>query len=188
MSDRNDSGLGIALSNLLNQIGEDVQRDGLVDTPCRFEKQIRECLVGYADDPIKYVKLFDNPDFHDLILVSKISFSSLCEHHLLPFSGFVDIGYIPTDKILGLSKFARIVDSFSKRLQVQERLTHEIAGFLNKHLDPTLLIVRIKASHSCMTIRGVQRPQSITETVIMLGDDRNNRSQVEYFQYVAGKE
>jgi GTP cyclohydrolase I len=167
---------------LLAEVGEDPTRNGLLETPKRFEKQMRECLVGYNDDPKKYVKLFESTDFHDLVVVSKINFSSLCEHHVLPFYGYVDVAYVPSDKILGLSKFARIIDAFSKRLQVQERLTKELADFLYENLEPELLMVRIYATHSCMTVRGVRRPESQTETISVVGDTEANRRHVEYFQ------
>lgn len=182
MSERTTSDIQSAISNLLTELGEDINRDGLGDTPRRFEKQIRECLVGYNDDPAQYIKLFDATNYSDLVMVSNISFSSLCEHHLLPFSGVVDIAYIPSQKILGLSKFARIVDSFSKRLQVQEHLTLQIADFLELHLKPSLLIVRISASHSCMTVRGVLRPASMTDTIIIRGSKEAYRDQIAYFQ------
>lgn len=182
MNKRKDYGIQTAILALLSELGENTARDALLETPKRFEKQIRECLVGYKDDPEKYVKLFDATDYHDLVVVSDIAFSSLCEHHLLPFFGYVDIAYVPTDKILGLSKFARITDAFSKRLQVQERLTKELADFLYLHLEPSLLVVRIRANHSCMTIRGVLRPESSTETVITLGDIVANQRHIDHLQ------
>lgn len=171
-----------AISRLLSGLGEDITRGGLVDTPKRFAKQIEEFLTGYNENPKRHVKLFDSNGFHDLIVVSRITFGSLCEHHLLPFYGYVDIAYVPTDKILGLSKFARIVDVYSRRLQVQEGLTKELADFLQKHLQPELIIVRINAQHSCMTIRGVLRPESLAETVVVLGDSRANKHHIDYFQ------
>lgn len=170
MEKKANSDIQQAILALLSQLGEDVNREGLAETPARFEKQIRECLVGYADNPVKYVKLFDNTNFHDLVSVNKIAFSSLCEHHLLPFYGYIDIGYVPNEKILGLSKFARIIDALSKRLQVQERLTQELADFLYAHLEPLMLTVHVKAFHTCMTIRGVQRPEALTETRASLGE------------------
>lgn len=158
-----------AVLRFMHDIGEQVDRNGLRETPARFEKQLRECTSGYGKNPDDYVKLFDNEGFHDLIHVSKISFSSLCEHHMLPFFGYIDIAYVPGDMILGLSKFARIVDVFSKRLQVQERLTQELASYLAKKLQPNLLMVRIVATHTCMTVRGVSRPESLTETFSKIG-------------------
>lgn len=182
MVQKADSSLQTAITALLTELGEDTTRNGLLETPTRFEKQIRECLTGYRVDPADYVKLFDASDFNDLVVVSDITFSSLCEHHLLPFFGKVDVGYVPRGKILGLSKFARIIDAFSKRLQVQERLTKELADFLHDNLQPELVMVRIQASHSCMTIRGVQRPQALTETFTVLGASPDNKHHVSYFQ------
>lgn len=177
----------VAVTNLLDELGEDTMRNGLVDTPQRFEKQLRECLSGYKSDPVDYVKLFDATDYKDLVLVADIAFSSLCEHHLLPFSGYVDVAYVPVDKLLGLSKFARIIDVFSKRLQVQERLTKEIADFLFLHLQPSLLVVTIRASHSCMTVRGVLRPESVTKTCVTLGDVVTNKYYMNNLQTILRK-
>ncbi len=172
-----------AVTSFLEAIGETPQRNGLHETPARFEKQLRECTSGYGKNPDDFVKLFDNEGFHDLINISRISFSSLCEHHMLPFFGHIDIAYVPRDSILGLSKFARIVDVFSKRLQVQERLTHEIASFLAEKLHPELLMVRIVAAHTCMTVRGVARPESLTETFVKIGaDTKKNAHYISHFQ------
>ena len=171
-----------AILALLSRLGENPNRDGLAETPARFEKQLSECLSGYGQDPLEHVKLFDSGDYTDLVVVSNISFSSLCEHHLLPFYGTVDIAYIPNKKILGLSKFARITDVFSKRLQVQERLTQELANFLHEQLQPELLLIKISATHTCMTIRGVERPGSVTDTFSSRGDIEKHRHHVEFFQ------
>ncbi len=173
-----------SLQRLFEELGENPERDGLVETPARFEKQLRESLNGYSKDPKSAVKLFENNDYHDLIVVSTIHFSSLCEHHVLPFFGHVDIAYIPGEKILGLSKFARIVDIFSKRLQVQERLTQEIAEFLAEQLQPELVMVRISAVHTCMATRGVNRPASKTDTFAKIGPDTPaNRAHVQHFRH-----
>jgi len=171
-----------SIIELITELGDDSSRDGLAETPKRFIKQMRECCAGYNDDPERHIKLFHNDNFHDLIVVSTITFSSLCEHHLLPFFGTVDIAYLPGDKILGLSKFARVVDALSKRMQVQERLTRQLADLLEKHLKPQLLMIRINATHTCMTVRGVSRPQSTTETLIVRGDNVNKSHYVEHFQ------
>jgi len=164
-----------AVVSFMKDIGEQADRNGLLETPARFEKQLRECTAGYGQNPDDYVKLFENEGFHDLINVSKISFSS--------FFGHIDIAYVPADKILGLSKFARIVDVFSKRLQVQERLTQEIASYLSGKLQPDLLMVRIIATHTCMSSRGVLRPESMTETFAKIGADTpQNAHYVAHFQ------
>ncbi|MBC7567005.1 MAG: GTP cyclohydrolase I [Pedobacter sp.] len=181
MSTKSDTDLEIAISQVLQQAGENTTRDGLLETPMRFKKQLQECLIGYNDNPEKYVKLFDSNGYKEIVVVSKISFSSLCEHHLLPFFGYIDIAYVPKHNILGLSKFARIVDAFSKRLQVQERLTKELADFFQEQLDPELIIVQITATHTCMTVRGVQRPQSQTNTLTVIGNEIKNRRHIDYF-------
>ena len=182
MNKQDGSHLETSIEALIASVGENPQRDGLVGTPTRFLKQMQECLVGYKDDPKKHIKLFDSEGFHDLVVVSDISFSSICEHHILPFYGRVDIGYLPGKQILGLSKFARIVDAFSKRLQVQERLTKQLADFLEEQLHPELLMVRITAEHTCMIVRGVARPESNTETFTVRGKSAGREQFIEQFR------
>jgi GTP cyclohydrolase IA len=181
------SNLEASIAEFLGCFETNSSRDGLAETPKRFVRQIQECLSGYNDDPKRHLKLFDNEDFHDLIVVSAISFSSLCEHHLLPFYGSVDIGYLPKDKILGLSKFARIVDALSKRLQIQERLTQQLADFFAEHLASDLVLVRMRAHHTCMIIRGVSRPESITETFTIVGDTAGKTDYVQHFNQLVQK-
>lgn len=174
--------LQTALLTYLHTLGEDPGRDGLLETPARFVKQLRECLVGYADDPKKHLKVFDNDGYHDLVTVRDITFSSLCEHHMVPFFGTIDIAYLPKNKILGLSKFARIADALTKRLQVQERITKQFADLLEAGLKPDLLMVRISAKHMCMGMRGVRRPNSTTETMIVRGDTKQYAHYVRQFR------
>ncbi len=174
--------LQAAMSGYLQALGEDSRRDGLEETPHRFVKQLSECLAGYNDSPDNHMKVFDNDGYHDLVMVRDITFGSLCEHHMLPFFGTVDIAYLPKDKILGLSKFARITDALSKRLQVQERITQQLADLLEKNLEPELLIVKISAKHMCMGLRGVNRRNSITDTMIIRGDAKKYANYVEQFQ------
>ena len=163
-------GLQDALRSYLEALGENMSRDGLHETPVRFAKQLRESVVGYQDDPKGHLKLFNNDGYNDLVVIRDITFSSLCEHHVVPFFGTVDIAYLPGEKILGLSKFARVVDAYGKRLQVQERLTRQIASLLEDALRPKLLLVQVSAKHMCMCTRGARRPNSVTETVIVRGD------------------
>jgi GTP cyclohydrolase I len=151
-------------------LGGEADSAELHDTPRRFITQLQECLSGYGEDPERHLKTFAGDGSHDLITVSDISFSSMCEHHLVPFFGTVDIAYVPGDKILGLSKFARLTDTLSRRLQVQERLTRQLADLLEAHLQPQLLMVRITATHLCMTARGVRRAESKAETLSIRGD------------------
>lgn len=170
-----------AIRDFIASIGEDPERDGLKNTPQRFIKQLRECLSGYQDDPEKHVRIFDNDGYRDLVIIRDVTFSSLCEHHIVPFFGTIDIGYLPNEKILGLSKFARLIDTISRRLQVQERLTGQLAELLDKHLEPQLLIVKIQAKHLCMVSRGVRRINSITETIAIRGDDKTHAQYIDIF-------
>ena len=139
-----------AIKDYLSEKGEDINRDGLIDTPERFVKQLNENLRGYSLDPNDFAKVFDSDGYTDLIYIRDIDFSSQCEHHMVPFMGKVDVAYLPDGKILGLSKFARIVDAYGKRLQVQERLTKQVADLLEDTLKPKLLIVRMVAQHTCI--------------------------------------
>lgn len=170
-----------AMTTYLETLGEDASRDGLLETPHRFVKQLRECLAGYNDAPEDHLKVFDNDGYRDLVVVRDITFGSLCEHHMLPFFGTVDVAYLPKDKILGLSKFARITDALSRRLQVQERITRQLADLLEKALQPDLLIVKISAKHLCMGMRGVRRRNSTTDTMIVRGDVKKYASYVKQF-------
>ena len=175
-------GLETAIEQFIKKAQGGVVHDGLKETPKRFIKQITECLSGYSEDPARHLKLFDNDSYHDLIIVSRISFSSVCEHHLLPFFGYVDIAYLPGSKILGLSKFARIVDVYSRRMQVQERLTKQLATFFYDNLSSDLVMVNIAAQHTCMMIRGVNRPESLTETLAIQGDRTGKEVYISQFQ------
>jgi len=146
-----------AVIRLIQHLGEDPTRDGLLDTPRRVTKAYRELTKGYRDDPAEILsKTFDVP--HDqMIVVKRLPFVSLCEHHLLPFTGHATIGYISTDRVVGLSKLGRLVDAFANRLQVQERLTDEIADAIETHLRPLGVGVIVSANHSCMALRGVKK-------------------------------
>lgn len=137
-------------------------------TPNRMARALVEMTRGYYDKPEEYLSLFDNPNREDpqLVVVNKTHFTSLCEHHLLPFSGYVSIGYIPNKKIAGLSKFGRVVDTFAHRLQLQEKLTKEIFDFLKKILQPKELFVRIIGEHDCISCRGVNQKDSNTITIM----------------------
>lgn len=151
---------------LIQHIGEDPTREGLLDTPRRVTKALREMTQGYNVDPASILQTtFDVP--HDqMIVVRQVQFTSLCEHHLLPFTGHATVGYIPTDRVVGLSKLARLVDCFSQRLQVQERLTDEIADAIETHLSPLGVGVILSATHSCMAIRGVRKTGTMTTSAM----------------------
>ncbi len=155
--------------DLLNAIGEDTTREGLLDTPKRVAKAYEEILVGYNQDAKDYLKKTFKHNGEDEILQSGIEFYSLCEHHLLPFYGKVNIAYIPNGKVVGLSKLSRVVDVFSKRLQLQERLTSQIADVIYKNLDCKGVLVYIEAEHMCMNMRGVKRAGTVTKSIVARG-------------------
>lgn len=158
------------VSGMLSSMGEDVHREGLLRTPERFEKAMRELTAGYHLSAQEVVGegIFSS-EGPGLISVKEIEFFSLCEHHVLPFWGQVSISYLPGEKILGLSKLARIVELFSRRLQVQERLTKQIADAIQELLNPRAVFVKIEASHMCMMMRGVRKLNSTTATEYGLG-------------------
>jgi GTP cyclohydrolase I len=166
-----------ATRDLLIGVGEDPERDGLLDTPARVRKSMALLTQGYRLDPREVVgdALFE-VEYDDLVLVRDIEVYSLCEHHLLPFFGKAHIGYLPRGKVVGLSKLPRLMDVFARRLQVQERLTRQIAECIQEILDPAGVGVVVEASHLCMMMRGVEKQQSITRTQTLLGtlkdDDR----------------
>lgn len=159
-----------AVRDILEAVGEDPNRPGLVETPRRVANMYEEMFAGLNEDPKQYLKLFDEKSNDEMVVVRDIPFASMCEHHLLPFVGKAHIAYIPSDnKILGLSKFARIVDNFAKKPQVQERLTSDVADFLYENLSPKGVAVIIEAEHMCMSIRGAKASGSITQTSALRG-------------------
>lgn len=171
-----------AVREILKAVGEDVEREGLLETPKRVANMYEELFSGLNDDPKQHLKLFDEKSNDEMVIVKDIPFSSMCEHHLLPFVGKAHIAYIPADnKIIGLSKFARIVDNFAKRPQVQERLTSDIADFLDENLKPKGVAVIIEAEHMCMSIRGARASGSKTQTSALRGtmkSDARTRAEV----------
>lgn len=164
-----------AVRKILKAIGEDPTREGLQQTPERIARAYEELLGGYRMDPVELINhaLFD-VDYDDMVLVRDIEFYSLCEHHMLPFLGRAHVAYIPKGKVIGLSKIPRIVDLFSRRLQVQERLTRQIADFLCSSLDPLGAGVVVEALHMCSTMRGVKKHDARMTTSTMIGSFRTN--------------
>lgn len=159
-----------AVRDLLVAVGEDPQREGLLETPARLGRAFAELLEGYRTDPKEHLRRLFPVDHNDLILVKDIPFNSMCEHHLLPFFGRAHVGYIPKGKrVTGLSKLARLVDGYAHRLQVQERLTEEITQALWEELEPMGVIVVLQAEHMCMTVRGVKKPGARTTTSAVRG-------------------
>ena len=167
---------------LLIEIGEDPQREGLLKTPSRVSKSWQYLISGYNEtiDEVVNGAIF-NEENQDMIIVKDINYYSLCEHHLLPFMGKVHVGYIPNGKVLGLSKIPRIVDIYSKRLQLQERLTHQIANSISDFLNPRGVGVVIEGEHLCMRMRGVQKQNAIMQTSSMTGIFRKEEKTREEF-------
>lgn len=158
-----------AVREILIAVGEDPDRPGLVETPARVARMYEEIFAGLEDNPERHLKLFDEGS-EEMVIVRDIPMYSMCEHHLLPFIGKAHIAYIPSDgKVIGLSKLARIVDSFAKRPQLQERLTSQIADFLDENLHPQGVAVVIEAEHLCMTMRGARASGSQTRTSALRG-------------------
>ncbi len=176
-----------AVREILAAVGEDPDREGLRDTPARVGRMYAELFSGLHDDPRRHLQKFFTEKYDEVVLVRDISFCSLCEHHLLPFMGKAHIGYLPDGKVVGLSKLARVVDSVSRRPQVQERMTEEIANLLLSELDAKGVAVVIEATHTCMTIRGVRKPGSLCVTSAMKGIFRSNlSSRSELMQLIYG--
>ncbi|MBQ6708179.1 MAG: GTP cyclohydrolase I FolE [Clostridia bacterium] len=171
-----------AVREILIAIGEDPDREGLVETPSRVARMYEEIFSGISDDPTKHLKIFDEEKNDEMVIVRDIPLYSMCEHHLIPFMGVAHIAYIPKDgKVIGLSKLARIVTSFAKRPQLQERLTSQIADFLSKHLNAQGVAVIIEAEHLCMTMRGARAAGAKTQTSALRGtmrSDAKTRSEV----------
>ena len=164
-----------AVRDILEAIGEDPDREGLLDTPTRVARMYAEVFSGIHRDVSKDIKVFNEPGNDEMILIGDIPFYSMCEHHLLPFHGKAHVVYIPKNgKIFGLSKVARIVDTLSRKPQLQERLTSEIADSIVESIDPTAVCVVIEAEHLCMTMRGIRKPGSRTVTSAMRGGCRTD--------------
>jgi len=170
-----------AIRQILEAVGEDLNREGIKRTPQRVANMYAELLGGMQEDPREHLKGVFQEDYDEIVILRDIPFYSICEHHLMPFIGSAHIAYLPKGNVLGVSKIARIVDCFSRRLQVQERLTNQIADFLMDNLQPMAVAVVLEASHSCMTIRGAKKPGSIMVTSAIRGvfrNDQKSRSEV----------
>lgn len=177
-----------AVREILAAVGEDPDRDGLLETPARVARMYAEMFSGLRSDPREHTKKFFEEKYDEVVLVRDISFCSMCEHHLLPFVGKAHIGYMPSGKVIGLSKLARVVEAVARRPQVQERLTETVADLLVEELGAKGVAIVIEADHSCMTIRGVRKPGSLTITSAMRGIFRSNlSSRSEIMQLIYGK-
>ena len=170
-----------AVVEILAAVGEDTEREGLKGTPGRVARMYAELLGGTHEDPKQHLRSVFTENYDEIVLLRDIPFYSVCEHHLLPFIGSAHVAYLPSGVVLGVSKLARIVDTFARRLQAQERLTYQIADFIMDSLKPRGVAVVLEASHSCMTIRGIKKPGSVMVTSALRGifmKDPRSRSEV----------
>ncbi|MGL1901494.1 MAG: GTP cyclohydrolase I FolE [Fibrobacterales bacterium] len=166
---------------ILEGVGEDPNREGLLDTPRRVADMYEELFAGLHKDPNDLMKTCFAEDFDEMILVKDIEFQSMCEHHFLPFKGVAHVAYIPKDKVVGLSKIARVVEHFARQPQIQERMTREIANFIQEKLDPQGVAVVLESEHMCMTMRGIKKPGSKMLTSQLKGVFRENQDTREEF-------
>jgi GTP cyclohydrolase IA len=174
------------IRQLLAELGEDPTREGLLDTPKRVEKALKFLTSGYDQDPDDLLNgaLF-TVDYSEMVIVKDIDFYSLCEHHLLPFFGKCHVAYLPRTKVIGLSKIPRLVDMFSRRLQLQERLTNQIAETIQNTVTPLGVAVVMEGTHLCMAMRGVEKQNSFAVTSAMLGGFRDNaRTRMEFLELI----
>ncbi|MGD9929003.1 MAG: GTP cyclohydrolase I FolE [Mangrovibacterium sp.] len=175
-------------AGILELLGEDVHREGLVKTPMRVAKAMQFLLQGYEQDPEAMLRAaMFKEDYRQMVIVKDIEIYSLCEHHMLPFIGKAHVGYIPNGYITGLSKIARVVDAFARRLQVQERLTSQIKECIQKTLNPLGVAVVIEAQHLCMQMRGVQKQHSITTTSDFTGAFERVATREEFIRLISSK-
>ncbi len=179
-----------AVREILEAIGENPDHEGLVETPKRVANMYAEIFSGLEDDPKRHLKIFNEENNDEMVVVRDIPMYSMCEHHLLPFIGKAHIAYIPENgKVIGLSKLARIVDSFSKKPQLQERLTSQIADFLEENLSPKGIAVVIEAEHLCMTMRGARAAGAKTQTSALRGSMRKDaRTRAEAMALLRGND
>lgn len=177
-----------AVREILIAIGEDPDREGLIETPSRVARMYEEIFAGLSDNPERHLKLFNEGKNDEMVVVRDIPMYSMCEHHLLPFVGKAHIAYIPNNnKVIGLSKLARIVDNFSKRPQLQERVTAQVADFLEEHLSPKGVAVVIEAEHLCMTMRGARAAGAVTQTSALRGTMKSDaRTRAEAMSLLLG--
>jgi GTP cyclohydrolase IA len=176
----------IAVRSILESVGEDPERDGLKNTPARVARMYEELLQGYHTDPIALINgaLFE-VDYDEMVVVKDIEYYSLCEHHLVPFYGVAHVAYIPHGKVIGLSKLPRIVDMFARRLQVQERMTRQIADFVDEALHPQGVAVVVEGAHLCSMMRGVKKANARMVTSAVLGRFKSDaRTRSEFFEHI----
>lgn len=175
-------------SEAISLLGEDIHRQGLIDTPMRVAKAMQFMLKGYEEDPVKILQsaMFEE-DYSQMVVVKDIELYSLCEHHMLPFFGKAHVAYIPSGRIVGLSKIPRVVDAFARRLQVQERLTNQIRDCIKETIRPLGVAVVIEAHHLCMQMRGVQKQNSKTTTSAFYGEFLKEETRSEFISLISSK-
>jgi len=181
-----NGGIEAAVRQILLEIGEEPDREGLRDTPARMHRMYHELTAGYHVDPDRLINhaLFEVP-YSEMVVVKDIPFYSLCEHHLLPFFGVAHVAYVPNGRVIGLSKIPRIVEMYARRLQVQERMTQEIAELLMERLAPRGVGVVLEATHLCAAMRGVRKPGTVMTTAAVLGlFRRNDKTRAEFFAHI----
>ncbi len=162
---------------ILEGIGEDPARPGIQRTPIRVARMFKEIFGGRSEDPARYMRVIQDEKHDEMVLIKNIPLYSMCEHHLLPFAGVAHVAYIPKEgRIVGLSKIARVVEAYARRLQVQERLTKQIADLIDERLKPLGVMVVIEAEHMCMSMRGAKKPKSLTVTSAVRGSFRTSHA------------
>jgi GTP cyclohydrolase I len=177
-----------SVAHILKSVGEDIDRDGLQNTPDRVARMYDEILAGYTVDPVKLLNnaLFD-VEYNEMVVVSDIDFYSMCEHHLLPIVGQAHVGYIPDTKVVGLSKIPRVVDAFARRLQVQERMTRQVADLLAELVEPRGVGVVVDAHHMCVSMRGAKKANARMRTTALVGTFEDSpKTRNEFFDAIPG--
>ena len=172
-------------AELIKAIGENPEREGLIDTPKRVSKSFEMLYGGYQKDPKDHITVFDGEDYDEMIICKDIDFYSTCEHHMLPFFGKAYVGYLPNKKIIGISKIPRIIEIYARRLQNQERLTMQIRDCIQEALNPLGVAVVIEAKHLCMMMRGIQKQNSVTTTSAFTGEFEKNATRSEFIKLIS---
>ena len=174
-----------AIQEVLQSVGEDDQRPGLLDTPARVARMFAEVLSGHHLDPARHLEVTFEEDYHEMVVVKDIPIESLWEHHMMPFMGRAHVAYVPNGKIVGLSKIARVVEEYARRLQVQERLSSQVADLLWERLEPQGVGVVMEATHTCMTMRGIRKPGATMVTSAVRGTFKTRRAtRAEFMSFI----
>ena len=176
-----------AMTEILLAVGEDPGRDGLLNTPARVARMYSEVLAGRRLDPSRHLDVVFAEDHHEMVVVKDIPFESLCEHHMMPFMGKAHVAYVPNGRIVGLSKIARVVEEYARRLQVQERLSSQVADLLMEKLEPQGVGVVMEATHTCMTMRGIRKPGSLMVTSAVRGTFKTREATRSEFMSFIGR-